>query len=116
VVAAGCAGLGVPFPSGPYGDYAPAWSPDGLEIAFSGLRTDGGIGYVLYVTDLSGNVVQLTTEQGESPSRGAVVAARLLTDRVLPGLATQPRRPAQPRLRSVGVGRRVPSGSGWSSV
>lgn len=50
--AAGCAGLGVPFPSGPYGDYAPAWSPDGLEIAFSGLRTDGGIGYVLYVTDL----------------------------------------------------------------
>jgi hypothetical protein len=52
VGAAGCAGLGVPFPSGPYGDYAPAWSPDGLEIAFSGLRTDGGIGYVLYVTDL----------------------------------------------------------------
>jgi TolB protein len=68
VGAAGCAGLGVPFPSGPYGDYAPAWSPDGLEIAFSGLRTDGGLGYVLYVTDLSGNVVQLATEQGESPS------------------------------------------------
>lgn len=46
--------------AGNWGDYEPAWSPDGSEIAVSSTRPKGGLDFDIYLMDMQGQTVSLT--------------------------------------------------------
>lgn len=73
----GILGFGGGIPAG-WGDYEPAWSPLGTEIAVSSTRPDGGLAFDIHLLDLTGQYV------GDGrPVRGrAVVVPRRASDRL----------------------------------